>query len=179
MLAYNVAGLVASTPGADRRYEVSGETIELADDLRLAEPLAGDVHLRRTDRSILVDATFHAALAEHCSRCLREISTPIDVTLSEEALPTVDFITGLHVHPDADPDALRIDEHHEIDLGPPIADAISMAEPIAPLCRPDCAGLCAECGADLNEEPGHAHADAPIDPRLALLGAWRPPEPDS
>jgi uncharacterized protein len=179
MLAYNVAGLLASAPGADRRYEVSSETLELPDDLRLAVPLSGKVHLRRTDRSVLVDAALRTGLVERCSRCLREMVSPIEITLSEEALPTIDFASGLPVNADAEPDALRIDEHHEIDLGPPVADAISMAEPIAPLCRADCAGLCTECGADLNEEPGHRHAEAAVDPRLALLGDWRPTKIDT
>ena len=176
MLAYNVAGLLASAPGADRRYEVTGVLIDLPDGLRLAGPISGNVHLRRTDRSVLVDAAFRTSLIERCSRCLRDIETQVEVTVSDEALPTIDFATGLPVHADADPDALRINEHHEIDLAPPLADAISMAEPIAPLCRVDCAGLCAECGADLNEEPGHRHAVADEDPRLAMLADWRPPE---
>ena len=54
-----------------------------------------------------------------------------------------------------------------------IRDAISLAEPIAPLCRPDCPGLCETCGADLTDDPGHAHADDDIDPRLAPLADLR------
>jgi len=36
------------------------------------------------------------------------------------------------------------------------------------LCREDCPGLCAECGARLADDPGHAHEE-PIDPRWAGL----------
>jgi uncharacterized protein len=36
------------------------------------------------------------------------------------------------------------------------------------LCRPDCLGLCPQCGANLNADPEHAHAEAP-DPRWAKL----------
>jgi uncharacterized protein len=36
----------------------------------------------------------------------------------------------------------------------------------------DCAGLCPECGANLNEELGHAHESAP-DPRWAKLRELR------
>ena len=52
-----------------------------------------------------------------------------------------------------EPDALRLDDHHELDLGEPMREAISLAEPIAPLCRPDCAGCAVICGADLNADP--------------------------
>ncbi len=34
-----------------------------------------------------------------------------------------------------------------------IRDAVVTSLPFAPLCRADCAGLCARCGADLNLEP--------------------------
>lgn len=40
-----------------------------------------------------------------------------------------------------------------LDLLPMVRDAIHLAVPIAPRCRPDCRGLCVECGADLNKGP--------------------------
>ena len=49
-----------------------------------------------------------------------------------------------------------------------IAEAIQLAAPIAPVCRPACRGLCPECGGDLNAAP-HDHGEAPVDPRLAML----------
>ena len=47
-------------------------------------------------------------------------------------------------------------------------DAFVLAMPALVVCREDCAGLCAECGANLNAEPGHAH-ERPPDPRWAKL----------
>lgn len=174
MLAYNVAGLLGSSPGADRRYTVADATVELPDDLHLAAPISGEVHLRRTDRSILADAVLRTALAETCSRCLRPVVTPIEVTVSEEALPSIDFASGVPLDTSEEPDAFRLDGYHVLDLEGPVRDAISMAEPIAPLCRPDCPGLCPECGLDLADDPGHEHPAA-VDPRLAPLAGWRPP----
>ena len=52
-----------------------------------------------------------------------------------------------------------------------MAAAVSLEEPIAPLCEPDCPGLCPECGERM--EPGHGHGEAPIDPRLEALRAFR------
>ena len=49
-------------------------------------------------------------------------------------------------------------------MRPLVEEAISLQEPIAPLCEPGCPGLCPECGERL--EPGHGHGDGPIDPRL-------------
>ena len=38
-----------------------------------------------------------------------------------------------------------------LDLLPMVRDAIHLAVPIAPRCRPDCRGLCPDCGTDLNQ----------------------------
>ena len=77
----------------------------------------------------------------------------------------IDIATGRPVSIDAEPDALRLTDHHEVDLGPSVADAISLAEPIAPLHDPNCQGLCVECGLPLDEGT-HDHPTDDIDPRL-------------
>ncbi len=178
MLAFNVAGLLGSVPGTDRRYEITDARLDLPDDLRLARPINGNVRLSRTSRSILADADLTTALQGTCSRCLRPVVEPVHVEIREEALPTIDLHTGLPLDTSAEPDALRIDDHHVLDLGVPVGEAISMAEPIAPLCRPDCRGLCPVCGADLNDNPTHEHLDDQIDPRLSALAGWHPADAD-
>jgi uncharacterized protein len=179
MLSYNVAGLLREPPGSSRTYPVSGEQLQIADDLRLAAPIDGQVRLARTGRSILARAELTTALEERCSRCLKPAVAPILVELEEEALPSIDLDSGKPLDTTAEPEALRLDDHHELDLSGPVRDAISLAEPIAPLCREDCLGLCVTCGVDLNEDPAHHHDDDDIDPRLAVLAAFRAdPETD-
>jgi uncharacterized protein len=173
MLSYNVVDLLRSAPGTSQRIAVDVADLPIADDLRLASPIAGEVRLSRTSRSILVRGHVDTALAERCSRCLRPAVAAVSVDLDEEALPSIDLDSGLPVDTTADPDALRLNDHHELDLAPALRDAISLAEPIAPLCRPDCPGLCVICGADLTDDPGHGHGDAEVDPRLAPLAALR------
>ena len=52
-------------------------------------------------------------------------------------------------------------------------DALSLALPAQIVCREDCLGLCATCGANLNEASAdHAHEQAP-DPRFAKLSELR------
>jgi uncharacterized protein len=177
MLSYNVAGLLRSAPGTARRYTVHEAALEIADDLRLAAPIEGEVRLSHTGRSILARAELTTALEERCSRCLAPMAAPISVWVEEEALPSVDLETGQSLDASAEPEALRLDDHHELDLAQAIRDAISLAEPIAPLCRPDCLGLCAACGAELNDAPDHDHGTVPVDPRLARLADWRAPSP--
>jgi uncharacterized protein len=173
MLSYNVVDLLRSAPGTTLRIPIAVEDLPIADDVVLASPVAGEVRLSRTSRSILVRGHVDTALAERCSRCLRPAVAPVSVDIEEEALPSIDLDSGLAVDTTTEPDVLRLDDHHELDLAPAIRDAISLAEPIAPLCRPDCPGLCVVCGADLTTDPVHAHADADIDPRLAPLADLR------
>jgi uncharacterized protein len=56
----------------------------------------------------------------------------------------------------------------ELDLHAWARDALALALPAQLTCRPDCAGLCPQCGANLNDEPDHRHDEAP-DNRWAKL----------
>lgn len=170
---FNVAGLLADGVGTDRTYAITDARVELPDELELAEPISGRVHIAGTNRGILVDARLTTALAGECARCLRPLTTPIEIVLEEEYLPSVDLQTGRPVDMTSEPEALRLTDHHELDLEPSVSDAISLAEPIAPLDRPDCPGLCVVCGLPLDEGE-HDHPDDDIDPRLEALKAFRP-----
>jgi uncharacterized protein len=66
-----------------------------------------------------------------------------------------------------DEDELPKLEDDLLDLEPTLRDAVVLALPLQPLCQPDCEGLCIECGANLNDNPGHKH-DV-IDARWAAL----------
>lgn len=171
-LVYPLAGLLAEPAGTERRYEIHGATIRLPDDLRLTEPLEGAVRIARTNRGVYVDAKLSTAIEGECSRCLRDIEIPTAVEIHEEVLPSVDVATGHALDPSVEPDVARLTAHHELNLGALAGDAISLNEPIAPLCEPDCPGLCVTCGQRLG--PQHvAHEEDEIDPRLAALRAFR------
>jgi uncharacterized protein len=171
-LVQPVAGLLADPPGTRRAYDVGPVRLDLGEDIHLHEPTTGRLGLSRTNRGLLVRADLHAVLDETCSRCLRPIEVPIDVTIDEEALPSVELTTGVPVDTGAEPDVVRLDEHHQLDLEPLVREAIQLAEPIAPLCRPDCPGLCPICGQELASGP-HDHPEEPVDPRLEALRGFR------
>lgn len=171
-LVYPVAGLLAEPAGTERRYEIHGATIDLPDDLRLTEPVDGHVRVTRTNRGVIVDGAISTSIAGSCSRCLRDIEIPMVVEIREEVLPRVDIATGKPVHVDDEPEVARLTDHHELDLGALAGEAISLNEPIAPLCEAACPGLCITCGERLG--PGHvAHDDDDVDPRLAALRGFR------
>ena len=171
-LTYPLSGLLAEPAGTERRFEVSGAEIQLPDDLRLIEPLNGRVRVTRTNRGVLVDAQITTAIAGSCSRCLRDIEMPLRIEIHEEVLPRVDIATGRALDGNAEPEVARLTDHHELDFGLLASEGISLNEPIAPLCEPDCPGLCITCGERLG--PSHVKHDlVEVDPRLAALQAFR------
>ena len=81
-------------------------------------------------------------------------------------------MTGAPLDPTIEPEILRLSDHHELALETTVREAIQLAEPIAPLCEPDCPGLCAVCAERMTGGP-HEHADAEVDPRLEVLKRFR------
>ena len=171
-LTYNVAGLLSEPVGSTRDYIVAGVMLDLGDDLHQSDPIEGTLHLSRTNRGLVVRGDLKTSLDEECSRCLRPVEVSLEVHIEEEALPSIDLQTGQPIDTTAVPEAIRLNDHHELELEPVVREAIQLAEPIAPLCEPDCPGLCSVCGERLTDGP-HDHPDDDIDPRLEALKAFK------
>ncbi len=170
-LTYPLSGLLRELPGAIRLYPVAGVTVDLGPDLTLADPIEGTIRVSRTNRGVLVHGRLETAIATQCSRCLRDIEVPLDLEIDEEALPSIDIESGQPIVWSGEPDALRLTAAHELELETVVVEAIQLAEPIAPLCREECPGLCVVCGADLSL--GAHHHEEDVDPRLEALRAFR------
>jgi uncharacterized protein len=171
VLVLNVSGLLGEPSGSLRDVAVEGVSLPL-EELTQAQPLALRVRVARTNRGVLVTGRARTALADTCGRCLRPIEIAIDVPIEEEVLPSIELHSGAPLDLASEPEALRLTDHHELDLEPLAREAVQLAAPIAPVCRPDCAGLCAVCGGDLNADP-HDHGDGPVDTRLAKLADFQ------
>jgi uncharacterized protein len=171
MTAFNVAGLLREPSGAVRDHRLHDRYISLGPDVELAGPMNGTLRFQRTNRGIFVRGTLEAPVRRTCARCLEAFVEPARISISEEYVPSIDPETGAAVDRDEADEAVQlIDEHHEIDLTPVLREEFALTEPMHPLCRSDCPGLCADCGQRLDE--GHvAHATDEIDPRLAGLAA--------
>jgi uncharacterized protein len=167
---FNVAQLLQEPIGAERLYSVDasipgGEADSPESDVQ------GSVRLTRTNRGLLAYAELDAVARDACSRCLRPTEMPLHLSLQEEYLPTVDVHTGQPLPPldeGEDAEAFRIDEHHHLDLTEAVRQALVTQQPMRPLCRPECAGLCPRCGADLNEGPCGC-PEEPVDDRWSIL----------
>jgi uncharacterized protein len=179
MTVFNAAGLLHETTGATREVRLTDHYVVLGPDLELAGPLNGAFRLQRTNRGVLVRGRVSAALRRTCARCLEPYVEEATASIDEEFLPSLDPETGAAIPgAAADDGTLLINAHHEIDLAPVIYEELSLTEPMHPLCRPDCPGLCAVCGGPL-ERGAHDHGGEEIDPRLAVLARFRPRDGES
>ena len=122
-----------------------------------------DLRLESVVEGVLVSGTAAAIAVGQCSRCLVDLTEPVIASLRE-----------LYAYPDSttaattDEDELPRLIDDLVDLEPLVRDEVVLALPMAPLCRPDCPGLCSVCGERFDDlEPGHSHEI--LDPRWAAL----------
>ncbi|PZR62584.1 MAG: metal-binding protein [Chloroflexi bacterium] len=177
MTAFNVAGLLREAPGASREYRLRDHYVSLGPEVELAGPLNGTIRLQHTNRGIWVRGRVSTALRRTCARCLEPYVEEVAVAINEEFLPSLDPETGAPSSEERSDEVLRIDEHNELELDSVLHDELLLTEPMHPLCRPSCPGLCAECGQALAGPP-HDHAEPDIDPRLAVLGRLLDHDPE-
>jgi uncharacterized protein len=125
-------------------------------------PLTGTLRLESVIEGVLVTGELGGRVELECARCLKAFTGPLDVEVCE-----------LYTAPghEADDDAYRV-TGTDVDLEPMLRDAAGLALPLNPLCRPDCAGLCARCGTDLNDGACGCVEES-IDPRWDALAEVR------
>ena len=94
---------------------------------------------------------FAAALEGPCMRCLEPAHPTFEVDAREVFQPG----RGEELS------SPYLDESGELDIARWARDALALALPDRLTCRADCAGLCPQCGASLNEDPEHHHEPQP------------------
>jgi len=139
------------------------------------EAIGADIVATHTDPGALVEGDVGARVSQECARCLTPLTSEVRTIFAEQYYAKLHVETGAPM-PGAPLDAKEIGSDFRIDLTPLLREEVILAMPIAPLCRPDCKGLCPDCGADLNASP-HGH-EAPADERWAALKALMPDERD-
>ena len=154
------------TSGEGRRLDlhVHVEPFSFGGERYVAEPDVVPVRLdvsRTTGSGWALRLRFAVSVSGPCMRCLEPAAPVTTVDAREVHQPGGgEELTSPYIH----------DE--ELDLAGWAHDAYALALPAQVVCTPECAGLCAQCGANLNEDPEHAHEAAP-DPRWAKLSEIR------
>jgi uncharacterized protein len=134
-----------------------------------------DLRLESVAEGVLVSGTARAEAVGECARCLGELTAPVTATIRElYAYP------GSTTAETTDEDEIGRVVDDLIDLEQTVRDEMVLALPLAPLCRPDCPGLCSVCGerlADLDANHSHEILDARWDALRSRFGAADEPDP--
>ncbi|QTX06345.1 DUF177 domain-containing protein [Agromyces archimandritae] len=153
-----------------RPGEYRDETVTLAVPEALGEGLVAvregarlsfDVRLESVHEGILATTGVDTVAEGECGRCLIDIALPVEVEFTE--------LFGYHA---GEAIEYEVQDDH-VDLEPLIRDAVVLALPFQPVCRPDCPGLDPETGLRLADHPELAATETSRDPRWAALTGFR------
>ncbi len=139
----NVADLV-HRPAARRRERLRGRLADLrggAAEVPADHDIEVDSMLEWVTDGLLASGAISAPWRAECQRCLGPAEGRIDFEFRE-----------LFERAPREGESYRLG-HDSIDLEPLVREAVLLELPLVPLCRPDCRGLCPNCGADLNLGP--------------------------
>jgi len=136
-------------------------------EYHLAGPIEVSVSFYRAGTELFFSGELRASTRATCARCAEEFDTSNERPFRLVLLPKS---AGYD-----DESALRADDLEfslydgdEIDLSPLVREQLLLALPTRPLCREDCRGLCAHCGANLNRGDCGCRVES-FDPRLEAL----------
>ena len=115
---------------------------------------------------IQVSGELDARVRLTCRRCLAEheesLVVPLEFRLEPGLEPGAEDEGVFALRPEGD----------VVDIGPMVREELSLAMPEFPECRPDCRGLCPNCGVNLNEATCECGSSEP-DPRWETLRKLR------
>lgn len=155
---------LASGERYEDRLQVELEPFELGGQRYQPAPERPDgvFRMTRATSGTIFQLTFRGSLVGPCFRCLGDaaVLVRIDATEYQASAPATDEERTPYLLDD------------RLDLSAWARDAVALALPAKILCRDDCAGLCAGCGANLNLEVCRCGPAEP-DPRLARLAELR------
>jgi uncharacterized protein len=139
--------------GFFRDFEMENPEVFIEPDLQLYN-LSGRYTFSRTREGLLLQATFEAEVDSQCNRCLDPFRAKLSTKFEEL------YIFESRTQEEFDDEEV-VPEDGYIDLGRPIRDYLLLDLPINLVCKPDCKGICVECGVNLNRETCE-HTDSRI-----------------
>jgi uncharacterized protein len=164
MIEIDVRDLIGH-PGTSRVVHVDeaveGLELELS-RVPADQPIEADLLLESVVEGILVTGPLQGSMRFSCARCLKTFDQPFSLEVNELFAAQVE----------AGDDEYPLDPEGAIDIEPMVRDAVLLSMPFSPLCRPDCAGLCARCGGDRNLGECTCSPET-VDPRWAALSELR------
>ena len=115
------------------------------------------------EKKVLLEGSSAVILAVPCDRCLSEVMVSIPVSVGKE----LDFSMTEEERTESLDETSYI-SGYDLDTDRLVYDEILIGFPMKVLCREDCKGICAVCGANLNK--GECGCDRTVPgPRMAVI----------
>jgi len=171
---------VASLSERPTRLEgtLSPRELELAAErIAFREPVHVTVTVTRMQEDVLARGEARTSAVAECSRCLEEVAVELRGEFEALFVPETGAYGQRMGRRDFEWGDQRVNFYSEmtVDLTDEIRQCVLLELPMKPLCRPDCAGLCPRCGANLNEGPCSCEPEDDAGP-WAILRKLIPPE---
>jgi len=149
-----------------------------ADGAEFITDVAVAVTLTRMGGDVLSKGTAATQVRQSCSRCLEPVETEIAGDFQSLYVPTTGAYGKRMDRKDFEWSDQRVTFYSTdtIDLSADIRNCLLLELPQKPLCRADCAGLCPNCGADINDGACSCDRRQNDDPWAALRDLAPPPD---
>ena len=157
----NVGFIIHADIGYISEFPFEFDEVKL-EDLILRQ-FSGAAQVGRTPQGLILTGAFESNTDLECVRCLKPYSHHLVWNFTE---------LYSFVHKAVNESDLIIPEDAQIDLAEMLREYALLEVPIKPICKPDCKGLCIECGQDLNlADCGHKQPedDSPFSVLKKLL----------
>jgi DUF177 domain-containing protein len=132
------------------------EDLQQQDEVRFEGPVQVIGRVQRIADLIEVEGVVKALASMPCSRCLEIVPLSLEsrfsLTFSKDQPVVTEEEADQEIELSAEEMGLIPFTGENIDLREAIQEQVIIALPLQPLCRPDCRGLCPQCGVDLNRE---------------------------
>ena len=159
----DVSGILKESGGrmsVSEKVDLNTGEAFLGEVYRFREPISVEGSISNNGKSLIFRAECEGTLETSCARCLKDIEAKVTFPVDENLVRAEDS-------ENADEDSILF-EGNTVEIDEIILNSFLMNVPSRFLCKEDCKGLCAKCGADLNE--GDCGCDnESIDPRWAGL----------
>ncbi|MFZ5880186.1 MAG: YceD family protein [Chloroflexota bacterium] len=136
----NVGFIVSEEVGYTHKIPFEFEAAKFEDDLTLTD-FSGEVIISRTPQGLLVQGDFKGGVTLECVRCLADFQHDLRWDFAELYAFNQKSLTD---------SGLLLPEDAQIDLAPLLREYALLEVPISPVCKPECKGLCPQCGENLN-----------------------------
>jgi uncharacterized protein len=151
----------------DTVREIPAEAVGHPDLVDLG-PVAWRGRVTYAESGFVLSASCSYRQTLSCIRCLRPVEQPVEARVEMLILQREgEEELGQELELEEEDLDVLVVSGEVLDLEPLLMEQLELNVPMKTLCRPDCAGICSSCGADLSAGP--CDCSPPTDPRWAAL----------